>query len=133
MRVPRESFDPLVAKIERMGDVLHKNVAAEDVTDQWVDVEMRLKNATAVRARLEKLLEGATVRDAVEIHKELSKVTEEIERLQGKLKLLGDRVAYSTITVSFEPVQTQQVRSQALLPFPWMNTIGLAPLLKVPR
>ena len=133
VRVPRESFDALVAKVERMGDVLHKNVAAEDVTDQWVDVEMRPKNALAVRARLEKLLEGATVRDAVEIHKELSKVTEEIERLQGKLKLLGDRVAYSTVTVSFEPVASQQVRSQALLPFPWMNTIGLGPLLRVAR
>ncbi len=133
VRVPREHFDELVARVEKMGDVLHKNIAAEDVTDQYVDVEMRLKNAIAVRARLEKLLETAAVRDAVEIHRELAKVTEEIERYEGKLKLLRDRIAYSTVTVSFEKSQTQQVRSEALLPFTWMNTMGLSPLLKVPR
>jgi hypothetical protein len=133
VRVPRDKFDELVSRVERMGDVLHKNIAAEDVTDQYVDIDMRLKNALAVRARLEKLLETAAVHDAVEIHRELAKVTEEIERYEGKLKLLRDRIAYSTITVSFEQTQTQQVRSQALLPFPWMNTMGLSPLLRVPR
>lgn len=133
VRVPRDKFDELVAQISTLGDVLHKNVAAEDVTDQYVDISMRLKNSTAVRDRLEKLLQTAQVRDAVEIHKELAKVTEEIERLEGKLKLLRDRIAYSTITVSFEKNQQQVVRSQALLPFPWMNTMGLGPLLRVPR
>jgi hypothetical protein len=133
VRVPRDKFDELVSRIEKMGDVLHKNIAAEDVTDQYVDLDMRLRNATAVRERLEKLLVAATVRDAVEIHKELSKVTEEIERFEGKLKLLRDRIAYSTTTVTFEQQQQQQVHSQALLPFPWMGTMGLSPLLRVPR
>jgi hypothetical protein len=133
VRVPREKFAELALRIEKMGDVLHKNVAAEDVTDQYVDIDMRLRNAKAVRERLEKLLAGATVHDAVEIHKELSKVTEEIERYEGKLKLLRDRIAYSTITVTFEQQQSQQIKSQALLPFPWMSTMGLSPLLQVQR
>lgn len=133
VRVPRDKFQELVSRIEKMGDVLHKNIAAEDVTDQYVDLDMRLRNATAVRERLEKLLAGATVKDAVEIHKELSKVTEEIERYEGKLKLLRDRIAYSTITVTFEQQQSQSVKSQALLPFPWMSTMGLSPLLQVQR
>lgn len=133
IRVPKTRFDDAIKKIERLGDVLHRNVSSEDVTDQYVDLELRLKNATAVRARLEKLLEHATVKDAVEIHRELAKVTDEIERLEGKLKLLEDRVAFSTITVTFERSQTQQVRAQALLPFPWMQTMGLEPLLRVNR
>lgn len=133
VRVPKTRFDDTIRRIERLGDVLHRNVSSEDVTDQYVDLELRLKNAVAVRARLEKLLEHATVKDAVEIHRELAKVTDEIERLEGKLKLLKDRVAFSTITVTFERSQTQQVRAQALLPFPWMQTMGLEPLLKVNR
>src|SRR5262249_5445821 len=120
-------------RIEGIGDVLHRSVAAEDVTDQFVDLELRLKNAHAVRARLEKLLEGASVKDAVEIHKELAKITEEIERLEGKLKLLKDRIAFSTITVGFERTEPQRVRAQALLPFPWMRARALAPLLSVKR
>jgi hypothetical protein len=133
VRVPRERFDEALKRIEALGDVLHRSVAAEDVTDQYVDLELRLKNAEAVRARLEKLLENATVKDAVEIHRELAKVTEEIERLSGKLKLLRDRIAFSTITVTFERTEPQKLRSQALLPFPWMRTMGLAPLLQVSR
>jgi len=63
----------------------------------------------------------------------VAKSTEEIERIEGKLKLLRDRIAWSTITVTFEKLQQQKVRQQALLPFPWMNVIGLSPLLSVPR
>ncbi len=133
VRVPRERFDQALERLTKLGDVLHRSVVAEDVTDQYVDLELRLRNAQAVRARLEKLLEQATVRDAVEIHKELAKVTDEIERLEGKLKLLRDRVAYSTIAVRFEAVEAQRVRAQALLPFPWMRTMGLKPLLEVTR
>jgi hypothetical protein len=133
VRVPRGQFDELVRRVERMGDVLHKNVAAEDVTDQYVDIDIRLKNARAVRDRLEKLLASATVRDAIEIQKELAKITGEIESLEGKLKLLRDRIAYSTVTVAFEQTQAQKVKAQALLPFAWMATLGLSPLLQVPR
>ncbi len=134
VRVPRERFDEALKAIEKLGDVLHKSIAAEDVTDQYVDLSLRLDNARAVRARLEKLLETATVRDAVEIQKELAKVTEEIERLEGKLKLLRDRIAFSVVTVTFERTQPQQVKTQeALLPFPWMRVIGLGPLLHVNR
>jgi hypothetical protein len=133
VRVPRERFDEALKSVEKLGDVLHRSVSAEDVTDQFVDLELRLKNAHALRARLEKLLESASVRDAVEIQKELAKVTEEIERFEGKLNLLKNRVAFSTLTVTFERTEPQRVRSRALLPFPWMATMGLAPLLQVNR
>ena len=132
IRVPRERFDDAMLRVEKLGDVLHRSVTAEDVTDEYVDLDMRLRNALVVRARLEKLLETAAVRDAVEIEKELARVTEEIERIEGKLKLLSDRIAYSSITVSFEPSAPQQIRSRALLPFPWMNDVGLSPLLALP-
>jgi hypothetical protein len=133
IRVPRERFDEALRRIELLGDVLHRSITAEDVTDDYVDLDMRLRNALLVRTRLEKLLETAAVRDAVEIEKELARVTEDIERLEGKLKLLGDRIAYSTITVSFEPAHEQQVHNRALLPFPWMSTVGLSPLLALPQ
>jgi len=133
VRVPRERFNEALRRVEGVGDVLHRSVAAEDVTDQFVDLELRLKNALAVRARLEKLVETASVKDAVEIQKELAKITEEVERIEGKLKLLRDRIAFSTITVTFERTEPQKVHSQALLPFAWMRTMGLAPLLQVTR
>jgi hypothetical protein len=133
VKVPRPRFDEAIRRIEKLGDVLHRNVSAEDVTDEYVDLELRLKNARAMRDQLAELLKGAAVKDAVEIEKELAKVTEVIEQIEGRLKVLRDKVGYSSITVSFQANAPATVRSTAILPFPWLDTIGLEPLLNVPK
>ena len=130
IRVPRERFDEALAQIEKLGDVLHRSITAEDVTDQFMDLEVRLKNARAVRDQLQALLAKAGVKDALEIEKELGRVTESIEQMEGKLKLLRDKIAFSTITVTFQPVETQTVRDTTL-PFPWLQDLGLSSLLNM--
>jgi hypothetical protein len=132
IRVPRERFDEALKGVEALGDVLHRDVRAQDVTDEYVDIEARLKNAYAMRDRLKELLSRAAVKEAIDIETQLGHVTEEIERLEGKLKVLRDRIAFSTITATFAPVSAEPVRDNALLPFPWMQDIGLSSLLAVP-
>jgi hypothetical protein len=132
VRVPRPRFDEAMLAVAKLGDVLHKNVSAEDVTDEYTDLDLRLKNERVTRDRLETLLATAGVKEAIEIHRELAKVTEEIERLEGRLKVLRDRIGFSTITVSFQAAPPQQaVRSSAHLPFPWMQSLGLSRLLRM--
>jgi hypothetical protein len=133
IRVPRPRFLEALARVEKLGDVLHRNVAAEDVTDEYVDLELRLGNARNTRDRLAELLKAATVKDAVEIEKELAKVTEVIEQIEGRLKVLRDRVGYSTIAVSLQATAPSTVRTSAILPFAWLDTMGLGPLLSVPK
>jgi hypothetical protein len=132
IRVPRTRFSDAMLAVTKLGDVLHKNVSAEDVTDEYVDLDLRLKNARATRDRLEALLATASVKEAVEINAELAKVTEEIERMEGRIKLLRDRIGFSTITVSFQAAPAPQpVQSSARLPFPWMQSLGLSRLLRM--
>jgi hypothetical protein len=131
IRVPRGKFEPALHAIEKLGDVVHRSVTAQDVTDEYVDLEIRLKNNRAVRDRLQALLDKAGVKEAIEIQKELARVTEEIERMEGRLKLLKDKIAFSSITVSFQPVDTQPVRDATILPFPWLQDLGLSSLLNV--
>jgi hypothetical protein len=132
IRVPRERFDEVVARIEAIGDVTHRDIRAEDVTDQFVDLDGRLKNALAIRARFTELLERASVQEALAIEKELGRISEEIERLQGKLKLLRSRIAFSTVSVTFAPLAAQAVHDTSLLaPFPWLQGLGLQSLLNV--
>lgn len=133
VKVPRPRFEEAMIRIEKLGDVLHRNIAAEDVTDEYVDLELRLKNARGMRDRLAELLHGAAVKDAVEIEKELAKVTEVIEQIEGRLKVLRDKVGFSSITVSFQAHAAATVRSTAILPFPCLDTMGLQPLLDVPK
>jgi hypothetical protein len=132
IRVPRARFHESLDEIAKLGDVLHRDVEAQDVSDQVVDLEARLKSARAVRERLAQLLQGATAtKDALEIEKELARVMSEIEVMEGKLQLFADKVAYSTVTVRFQPLQNSDVHVMARLPFPWLQELGLAPLLRV--
>jgi hypothetical protein len=132
VRVPRDRFDEAVGRIEKLGDVTHRDIKAQDVTDEYVDLQARLKNAYAMRDRLTDLLGRAASKDALDIEKELGRVTEEIERMEGRLKLLRDQIAFSTITVTFTPLAPQTVRDSSLLaPFPWLQDLGLGALLDV--
>jgi hypothetical protein len=102
------------------------------VTDEFVDTEIRIKNGRAMQARLKILLEKANVKDALEIEKEMRRVTEELELLEGKLKLLKDKIAYSTITVTFQGRGAGALRDMPLrLPFPWLSELGLPRLLSL--
>ncbi len=131
IRVPRARFEETLKKIEATGDVVHRDVQAEDVSDEFVDTEIRLKNARAMRDRLGELLLKATVKDALEIEKELHRITEEIERMEGRLKLLRDKIAFSTITVVFD-ARAASLRTQPTrLPFPWLQSLGLPSLLRL--
>ncbi len=129
IRVPRLHFETALAALDKIGDVLHRDVEAEDVTDQFVDTEIRIKNARAMQVRLKALLERAPVKEALEIEKEMRRVTEEIELLEGKLKVLKDKIAYSTLTVTFEARGSNIKTTRLRLPFPWLRSLGLPTLL----
>lgn len=131
IRVPAAKFEDMMKRLEKLGDVLHRNVVAEDVTEQYMDAEVRLKNARAVRDRLQELLKQANkVEDSLAIEKELTRVGTEIETLEGKLKYLRDRAAYSTITVTFQPKRADNVNANAVkIPVPWLEQLGLGRLL----
>ncbi len=132
VRVPRDRFQDVMARIEKLGDVTHRDIKAEDVTDEFVDIQARLKNAYSMRDRLSDLLSKAPAKEALDIEKELGRVTEEIERMEGRLKLLRDQIAFSTITVTFTPLAPQTVHDSSLLaPFPWLQELGLGSLLNV--
>ena len=132
VRIPRARFEDALRRVQMSGDVIHRDVTAEDVTDQYVELETRLKNARSMRDRLEQLLARAGVKEAIEIEKELGRVTGDIEAMEGKLKVLKDKIAYSTLTVLFEPRGSSAVRDVPLrLPFEWLGGLGLPKLLSL--
>lgn len=133
VRVPAAKFQAVIAAIEKVGDVLHRNVVSEDVTAEFRDLEVQVQNLLALRSRFEKLLDKAVkVEEALQIERELGRITGEIERIKGRLKLLTDLAQYSTITVSFQPRATESVQEGPfLLPLPWLNDVGLRRLMNL--
>jgi len=103
IRVPAEHFDGLVDGLVQIAEYVHaKNISATDVTEQYIDLQARLKAKKEVEARYVDILRQArTVPDILRVEAELRKVREEIESAEGRLRYLSHRVAYSTVTLTF--------------------------------
>lgn len=101
IRVPAESFSEALERVRRIGEVRSESLDAQDVTDQFIDLEARLNSATREEASLLDLLGRAEdVQDVLIIERELTRIRSEIERVQGQLNFLERRVSLSTLSVS---------------------------------
>ncbi len=131
-RVPAMSFQAVLEKVLKLGDVLHHEVQARDVTDEFHDTQTRLRTLQAMRDRLEELLRRTqNVKEALAVEKELGRIVQQIEHAKGRLKLLEELIAFSTITVDIQPRKAETIESRVRLPFPWLDQLGLGPLLSL--
>ncbi len=107
VRVPAERLEETILRLRAMAqDVKSEITSSRDVTDEYYDIQARLTNLEATEGALIKLLDRAEkVEDALSIQESLSRVQEDIERLQGRIKLLEQTAAYSLINVSLELVK----------------------------
>lgn len=106
LKVPGERFDRLVGALAGLGELRSKQVSTEDVTDQVVDLEARLSAARASADRLQQLIaKSASVTEVVGVEAELAKRTAETESLEGRLRVVRDKVDLATVMVSFSPPQ----------------------------
>lgn len=102
-RIPAAKFDLAVKMVSQMGVVMNKQLQAEDVTNEYRDVQLRIEVAEESRKRMMAILKNADkMKDIIEIEKEIRRLTEEIERMKGQLRVMADRIVYSTITVKFQ-------------------------------
>jgi len=106
VKVPADKFDMLVAEISRIGKVVNQNIQASDVTEEYVDLESRLKTQKELEQRLLKLLDEKAVKlsDIIEVEEKLASVRQKIEGIEGKMKLLRSQSDLSTLTINvYEP------------------------------
>lgn len=103
IRVTADKFELLMQKIEaEASQVEGKNVNTEDVTEEFIDVQARLKTKKDLETRYREILKQAkTVEEIITIERQIAEVRSDIESMEGRLKYLSSQVAYSTLTVSF--------------------------------
>ena len=104
IRIPADRLEEAIQRLRDSAvDVESEIISSRDVTDQYVDLQSRLKNQQATEEALLKLLERATkVEDALRIRETLSTIQEEVELLLGKIKLIETTAAFSLLNVSLE-------------------------------
>ena len=101
LRVPAAAFDRAMSALRALAEeVLAEQVTARDVTEEYTDLDARLRNLQAAETQLLTLVEQAnTVDDLLKVEKRLSEVRGEIEQLQGRFNVLENRIALATIRV----------------------------------
>lgn len=102
VRVPQKNFEGFLAAAEKLAvKVQQRNVSGSDVSEEYVDLESRLKSKQAVEKRLLEFMQKAeTTKDLLDISSDLAAVQEQIEQIEGKMKYLDQQVAYSTVTIN---------------------------------
>ena len=132
IRVPAAKFDPVMQQIGEGGEVLARRVNVVDVGEQYRDMRLRIANLEAMRERVARLLTRADdVDTALRIEQELNRITLALEQLRGQLRHLSSQIAFSTITITFQPMEQLQVDRQFQLPFRWLRELGIDRLMRV--
>lgn len=102
IKVPKNQFDVLMDSVHTVVDfVEYENISTKDVTEEYMDLETRLKTKIEVKVRFENILRknAKTVEDILKTEDKLRVIQEEIESAQGRLKYLTNKVAFSTIQI----------------------------------
>lgn len=101
LRIPAEKFDVSMSELKKFGDLEQAQVQGQDVTEEYVDLEARLKNLRITETQFAEIMKKAQkIEDILAVQAQLSQVRGEIESLEGRKKYLDQNVNYSLISVN---------------------------------
>lgn len=104
VRIPSEKFGAALDEIKKLASNLPaENVTGQDVTEDFIDLEARIKTQKALELQFIEIMKQARkVEDALEVQRQIAEVRTEIERLEGRRRFLENRSSLSTITVNIQ-------------------------------
>jgi hypothetical protein len=108
VRVPAGQLEDALAQFRELAlDVESENVDSQDVTEEYVDLEARLRNEQRTETELLELLasrsETGKTEDILEVHRELSNVRAQIEQIQGRMRYLENLSDMATVRITVTP------------------------------
>jgi hypothetical protein len=115
LRVPADQLDACIVELKKLGRVTQESQAGEEVTQQHMDLEARLKNARTTETRLNDVVQQGTgkVKGILEVEKESARVRGEIEQMEAEQKTLEHRVDFATIELKLSEEYKAQLSSPA--------------------
>ena len=102
IRVPAKNFDKLLNDTTKgVENFDRKDINVKDVTEEFVDIQARLKTKKELEQRyLDLLKQAKNVTEILEIEKQIGLLRSEIESIEGRLKYLQNQISFSTLTIS---------------------------------
>lgn len=126
-RVPVREFHGVFKKILTLGDVLSKNMSAQDVTDAFTDIDLKMKIATASRNRyLELLNQTDDEEEKLALLKEIARLNESIESMQNMLKTLSALADFSRLSLDVTGMESSVLGGEKpdIFEFRWIHELS---------
>jgi hypothetical protein len=115
LRVPQANLEAVLDQLTKLGTVESRSIQAEDVSNQLVDLQARLRNLRRSEEQVLKILErSGSVADVLKVSQELSKIRESIEQIDAQLQQIQNQVAYSTVRLTLEDAIASSQRQPPL-------------------
>jgi len=110
IRIPAARFD---ATMDRLADlaviVNNRDESAQDVTEEYVDLEARLESMETARQRLLGIMEEAqNTEDLLRAEQQLTQREAEIESLKGRMQYLEQSARLSSVWIELRPYLLSQ-------------------------
>jgi len=101
VKVVPENLDRFAQRIRDLGELKNQTLGTEDITKAYFDTDSRLKNARVMEQRLIDMLKKKSddINDLLQVERELGRVREQIEQMQGELKYWDSQVQFATVTI----------------------------------
>ncbi len=102
IRIPQLMFDKALDSINKISTFIeNRTIKTKDVTEEYVDIEARLKTKIEVKNRYETILrtKAETVEDLLKTESKLNELQSTIEEIQGRQRYLNSKISYSTISI----------------------------------
>jgi len=102
VRIPENHFGAALDQIRALAsNVPEAKITGQDVTEEFIDLEARIKTQTALEQQFLQIMKQAhKVEDALEVQRQIADVRTEIEKLEGRKHFLENRSSLSTITIN---------------------------------
>lgn len=108
VRVPSKNYSSFLESIRSSGEVTSAVQTSKDVSEEYYDLKSRLRNKKRQEERLLELMHRSTgsLTQVLQVEKELARIREEIERMEGRVNFLNNQVSYSTVEISVSEVSS---------------------------
>lgn len=128
-RIPVDRYTEFLNAVSMLGVPTAQTQNAEDVTEEYVDLAARIANKRKLESRIIELLDRPDdeIKHVIEVERELARVREEIERMEGRIRFLTDQTTMTTVQIAvreerdYQPPQAPSLGNRVA--FAWTSSL----------